>query len=163
MSPQDEPLYGNRELSWLDFNERVLELAEDDRQPLMERLKFASIFTSNADEFFMIRVAGQLDKLEAGIVDPGPDGRTPEQVVARVSERFGELLDRQTRLVKDALLPELASAAGITVSELDELDDQQREELGGRYRRQVFPVLTPLAVGVGRPFPYISNLSLSLA
>jgi len=159
----DAPLYGNRELSWLDFNERVLVLAEDDRQPLMERLKFASIFSSNADEFFMIRVAGQLDKLDAGIVDPGPDGLTPEQVVRQIGERFGDLLERQTRLVRDTLLPELSESAGISVVELGQLDDDQREELEQRYRRQVFPVLTPLAVGVGRPFPYISNLSLSLA
>lgn len=162
MSPQDTPLYGNRELSWLDFNERVLELAEDDRQPLMERLKFASIFTSNADEFFMIRVAGQLDKLEAGVLDPGPDGRTPAEVVSQISERFGALLDRQTNVVHERLLPALASQAGIVVAELDDLDEDQRDELSQRYRRQVFPVLTPLAVGVGRPFPYISNLSLSL-
>ena len=85
VSTHDTPLYENRELSWLDFNERVLELAEDKRQPLMERLKFAAIFTSNADEFFMIRVAGLFDQVDAGMTDPGPDGRTPSQAIASIT------------------------------------------------------------------------------
>ena len=161
MSTAEVPLYNNRELSWLDFNERVLELAEDSRQPLMERLKFAAIFTSNADEFFMIRVAGLLDQVDAGMDDPGPDGRTPSQVIDAVSERFDAMSDRQARLVHDELVPQLAEI-GIEIVELDALDAEQRATLDERYHRQVFPVLTPLAVGVGRPFPYISNLSLSL-
>ena len=163
MSPHDAPLYNNRELSWLDFNERVLELAEDDRLPLMERLKFAAIFTSNADEFFMIRVAGLFDQVDAGITDPGPDGRTPSQVIDAISARFDALLARQARVVQESLLPGLADAAGIRLALLEDLPDADRSALDERYHRQIFPALTPLAVGVGRPFPYISNLSLSLA
>lgn len=159
----DPALFSNRELSWLDFNDRVLQLAEDPGQPLMERLKFAAIFTSNADEFFMIRVAGLHDQVDAGIDDPGADGRTPSQVIDAISERFDALQRRQAQVVRDELCPQLAELAGIRIAELDELTGDERIRLAERYHRQVFPVLTPLAVGVGRPFPYISNLSLSLA
>ncbi|MEI2701798.1 MAG: polyphosphate kinase 1 [Baekduia sp.] len=163
MSTHDTPLYENRELSWLDFNERVLELAEDKRQPLMERLKFAAIFTSNADEFFMIRVAGLFDQVDAGMTDPGPDGRTPSQVIDAIAGRFDSLLARQSRVVRNELLPALSEKGGIRLAALTDLTPEDRSALDERYYRQVFPVLTPLAVGVGRPFPYISNLSLSLA
>jgi polyphosphate kinase len=162
-SDLDDPkLYDNRELSWLTFNERVLELSEQDDQPLLERLKFGAIFTSNLDEFFMIRVAGLHDQVDAGLSDPGPDGRTPSQVIDELRVRIVDLCERQTRCFERDLAPALADA-GIRIVSIDDLNRTQGEELAERFRRQIFPVLTPLAVGVGRPFPYISNLSLSLA
>jgi polyphosphate kinase len=162
-SDLDDPaLYNNRELSWIEFNARVLDLAEQADQPLMERLKFAAIFTSNLDEFFMIRVAGLHDQVDAGLSDPGPDGRTPSQVIDQLRARIVDLAERQTRCVERELRPGLAEH-GIRIVGIDEVDAEQRKALDERFRRQMFPVLTPLAVGVGRPFPYISNLSLSLA
>jgi polyphosphate kinase len=159
----EEPQYFfNRELSWLDFNERVLELAEDAAVPLMERLKFAAIFTSNLDEFFMIRVAGLHDQVDAGLANTGADGRTPSETIDAIRRRAGELSERQAACVSSVLRPAL-SERGIAVVGWDALDGAQRHALCERFRRQIFPVLTPLAVGLGRPFPYISNLSLSLA
>ena len=155
-------LYTNRELSWLDFNARVLELAEDEGVPLMERVKFASIWASNLDEFFMVRVAAVLDQIEAGLTEPGSDGRTPTQVLTAVRDRALRQYERHARCVHDELLPAL-ERHGIRIISCDEVDDEAREGLDARFRRQIFPVLTPLAVGLGRPFPYISNLSLSLA
>jgi polyphosphate kinase len=159
----EEPqYYFNRELSWLDFNERVLELAEDASVPLMERLKFAAIFTSNLDEFFMIRVAGLHDQVDAGLSNTGADGRTPSETIEAIRERAGELSQRQAATVATALRPPL-SEQGIAIVGWGSLDGSQRQAMCERFRRQIFPVLTPLAVGLGRPFPYISNLSLSLA
>jgi polyphosphate kinase len=159
----EEPqFYFNRELSWLDFNERVLQLAEDASVPLMERLKFAAIFTSNLDEFFMIRVAGLHDQVDAGLANTGADGRTPSETVDAIRERAGELSQRQAACVTTALRPAL-SEQGIAIVAWDSLGGPQRHALCEGFRRQIFPVLTPLAVGLGRPFPYISNLSLSLA
>ena len=162
-SDLDDPkLYENRELSWVAFNERVLELAEQADQPLLERLKFAAIFTSNLDEFFMIRVAGLHDQVDAGLSDPGPDGRTPSQVIDELRQRIVGFSERQTTCVERELRPALAEH-GIRIVGLKDIPREQCDELNERFRRQIFPVLTPLAVGVGRPFPYISNLSLSLA
>jgi polyphosphate kinase len=162
-SDLDDPrLYNNRELSWIEFNGRVLELAEEADQPLLERVKFAAIFTSNLDEFFTIRVAGLHDQVDAGLSDPGPDGRTPSQVIDELRERIVELGDRQTRCVERELRPALAEH-GISIVRLDAVSRERCDALNERFRRQIFPVLTPLAVGLGRPFPYISNLSLSLA
>src|SRR6478752_3846878 len=159
----DDPrLYNNRELSWIEFNARVLELAEQEDMPLMERLKFLAIFTSNLDEFFTIRVAGLHDQVDAGLGDPGPDGRTPSQVIDELRVRIDELTDRQTRCSQDEVRPALAEH-GIRIVGIDEVGPEERDALNERFRRQIFPVLTPLAVGLGRPFPYISNLSLSLA
>src|SRR3954447_17489752 len=158
----DPRLYNNRELSWIEFNARVLELAEQDDMPLMERLKFLAIFTSNLDEFFTIRVAGLHDQVDAGLHDPGPDGRTPSQVIDELRERILELNERQTRCSQDEVRPALAEH-NICIVGMDEVGPDEREALNERFRRQIFPVLTPLAVGLGRPFPYISNLSLSLA
>ena len=108
-SDLDDPrLYNNRELSWIEFNARVLELAEQDDMPLMERLKFLAIFTSNLDEFFTIRVAGLHDQVDAGLHDPGPDGRTPSQVIDELRERILELNERQTRCSQDEVRPALA-------------------------------------------------------
>ena len=158
----DSGLYFNRELSWLEFNDRVLQLAEDDALPLLERLKFCAIYTSNLDEFFMVRVAGLHDQLEAGIDARGPDGLSAGEAIDRIKVRVSELGMRQTRCLEDQLIPALAEA-GIRIASFDEVSAHERSELESRFRRQIFPVLTPLAVGLGRPFPYISNLSLSLA
>jgi polyphosphate kinase len=155
-------LFFNRELSWLDFNARVLELAEDSNVPLMERVKFAAIWTSNLDEFFMVRVAGVHDQIEAGLTDPGADGRTPAQVLGAIRERVVAQAGRHAKCISGELLPAL-ERHGIRIVSCEDVDDAQREALDERFRRQIFPVLTPLAVGLGRPFPYISNLSLSLA
>ncbi len=158
----DLRLYNNRELSWIEFNARVLELAEQEDMPLLERLKFLAIFTSNLDEFFTIRVAGLHDQVDAGLSDPGPDGRTPSQVIDELRERIVELYERETRCSQTEVRPALAEH-GIAIVAFDDVPDSDREALNERFRRQIFPVLTPLAVGLGRPFPYISNLSLSLA
>jgi polyphosphate kinase len=155
-------LYSNRELSWLDFNDRVLQLAEDPGQPLLERVKFCGIFTSNLDEFFMIRVAGLHDQVDAGITTPKADGRTPSEAIDAIRAKTVALTARQARCVGDELLPALREH-GVRLVALDEVSDADQRALKERFRRQIFPVLTPLAVGLGRPFPYISNLSLSLA
>ncbi|HZB77221.1 MAG TPA: polyphosphate kinase 1 [Solirubrobacteraceae bacterium] len=155
-------LYFNRELSWLDFNDRVLQLAEDPRVPLLERCMFAAIYSSNLDEFFMVRVAGMLEYVDAGIVRPREDGRTPAETVAAIGMRVREQLARQSACLEEKLRPALAEH-GIRILHGDEVDQGHRAELDERFQRQIFPVLTPLAVGLGRPFPYISNLSLSLA
>jgi polyphosphate kinase len=162
-SDLDSPsLYLNRELSWLDFDDRVLQLAEDPEQPLLERCKFAAIFSSNLDEFFMIRVAGLHDQVDAGIDTPKADGRTPAEVIDAIRAKVLPLTARLCRCLAHDLRPALAEH-GIRLASIDEVDDDARRALDRRYRRQIFPVLTPLAVGLGRPFPYISNLSLSLA
>jgi polyphosphate kinase len=155
-------LYFNRELSWLDFNDRVLQLAEDPRVPLLERMKFAAIYSSNLDEFFMVRVAGMLEYVDAGIVRPREDGRTPAETVAAIGELVREQMRRQSTCLEDDLRPALADH-DIRILHCDRVGPEHRAELDERFRRQIFPVLTPLAVGLGRPFPYISNLSLSLA
>ncbi|MGZ4279476.1 MAG: polyphosphate kinase 1 [Solirubrobacteraceae bacterium] len=158
----DPSLYFNRELSWVEFNARVLELAEEADAPLMERVKFAAIYTSNLDEFFTIRVAGLHDQVDAGLSDPGADGRTPSQVIDELRERILALDARMCRCVQAELRPALAEH-GVQIVDWDEVSDAEKRVLEERFRRQIFPVLTPLAVGLGRPFPYISNLSLSLA
>jgi polyphosphate kinase len=159
---EDPQYYFNRELSWLDFNERVLQLSEDATVPLMERLKFSAIFTSNLDEFFMIRVAGLHDQVDAGLTNPGADGLTPAETIDAIRARAGELSERQAACVDASLRPAL-SEHGVAIVGWETLNAAQRESMRQRFHRQIFPVLTPLAVGLGRPFPYISNLSLSLA
>ena len=158
----DSPLlFFNRELSWLEFNARVLELAEDPEVPLLERLKFCAIHTSNLDEFYMVRVAGLQDQVEAGIEAPLQDGRTPRQAILDIRRTVERQYARHARCLQDELLPRLADE-GIRVVGCDEVDSKHRPGLDDHYNRQIFPVLTPLAIGLGRPFPYISNLSLSL-
>src|SRR3954467_2281304 len=158
----DTDLFFNRETSWVRFNERVLELAEDETVPLLERVKFAAIYVRNLDEFFMVRVAGLHDQVDAGITDPLADGRTPAETIDALREKILGYRRRLTRCVNQELLPGLVEH-GVRIVGCEDLDDGQREQLRERFRRQIFPVLTPLAVGLGRPFPYISNLSLSLA
>jgi polyphosphate kinase len=159
----DSPeLYTNRELSWLQFNERVLELAEDEATPLLERVKFLAIYASNLDEFFMVRVAGLHDQVDAGIDARGPDGLSPVETIERIAERTRELGRRHSAQWEEEVGPALAEH-GIRVIDCQDCDSRELEKIDRRFSEQIFPVLTPLAVGPGRPFPYISNLSLSLA
>jgi polyphosphate kinase len=151
----------NRELSWLEFNGRVLELVGDSDAPLFERVKFCSIFSSNLDEFFMVRVGGLMGRAESGFVTPSPDGRTLQETLGAIRERVLELGAAQSRLWTKELRPALA-AEGIVVGRVIDCDPDELDELGRRFEREVYPVLTPLAVGPGQPFPYISGLSLSL-
>ena len=152
----------NRELSHLEFHARVLELATDEALPLLERVTFCAIFSSNLDEFFQVRVAGLLGQAEAGVTVRSADGLTPQQALARIRERVLELSALQSRLWKRELRPAL-DAEGITVGGIEDLGAKELEKLERRFEREIFPVLTPLAVGPGQPFPYISGLSLSLA
>ena len=152
----------NRELSWLEFNARVLELAEDPTVPLLERVKFCSIFSSNLDEFFMVRVAGLMGLEAAGIDVLSPDGRTPSATLVEIRDRVLALTARQSRLWSRDLVPALAGA-GIAIAQVDECSEKERAELERRFDSEIYPVLTPLAVGPGQPFPYISGLSNSLA
>jgi polyphosphate kinase len=158
----DRSLYVNRELSWLDFNDRVLQLAEDSSVPLLERVKFCAIYTTNLDEFYMVRVAGLRDQIEAGVQTPSQDGLTPSETIAKIRERVLALGGRLTDCFEGELRGALAEN-GINVVTVRELDDELRAVLSSQFQRKIFPALTPLAVAPGRPFPYISNLSLSLA
>jgi polyphosphate kinase len=158
----DTALYLNRELSWLDFNDRVLQLAEDERIPLLERVKFCAIYTTNLDEYYMVRVAGLRDQIDAGVENPGHDGRIPSETIALIRERVLELSRRLTDCFEKRLRPALIEH-DIQVVAVNELDEEQRAELAKHFQKVIFPALTPLAVAPGRPFPYISNLSLSLA
>jgi polyphosphate kinase len=160
-SIDDPALYFNRELSWLDFNQRVLELAEDTGVPLLERFRFCGIYANNLDEFFMVRVAGLLDQLDAGIEARGPDGLTPREQIDAIQQRVLELDDRLCRCFSGDLLPAL-DEHGIRIVTLNTASAEERREIDERFEQQVFPALTPLVIGLGRPFPYISNLSLSL-
>jgi polyphosphate kinase len=158
----DSPeLFANREVSWLQFNERVLELAEDERTPLLERVKFLSIYASNLDEFFMVRVAGLHDQVDAGIDARGPDGLSARETLERIAERHVELCARHSGAWEDDVRPALAGE-GVRVVELGDCSEEELESTDRLFAEQIFPVLTPLAVGPGRPFPYISNLSLSI-
>jgi polyphosphate kinase len=152
----------NRELSLLDWNARVLELASDPEVPLLERVNFCAIVSDNLDQFFMVRVAGLLDQAAAGVAVRSPDGRTAEEALAEIRGRVLALARRQSKLWSADLCPALA-AEGIDVATVGELPPARLQELERRFSREIFPVLTPLAVGPGQPFPYISPLSLSLA
>jgi polyphosphate kinase len=157
----DPALYINRELSWLDFNARVLALARDPGQPLLERCKFLAIFSSNLDEFFMVRIAAVQDALEAGRPSSTPDQMPREEVLERAAARVRELTDEQSRVWMEEVRPALAEA-GIEIAAFRDLRPAEREEVDAQFDREVYPVLTPLAVGPGLPFPYISGLSLNL-
>lgn len=158
----EDPRYLNRELSWLDFNERVLSLAADATVPLLERAKFLAIFSQNLDEFFQVRVAGLKDQIEAGIGATSPDGRTPGQQLLEVRDRVEALVAQQQQLFLDEVAPALAER-GVRLSRWDDLDDDDEKFMVETFERRIFPVLTPLAVDPGHPFPYISNLALNLA
>ena len=161
VTPEPAERLLNRELSQLDFHARVLELAEDESLPLLERLRFCAIFSSNVDEFFQVRVAGLMEQAESGLAMRSPDGLTPQQGLGRIRERMLELIARQSRIWKKELRPLLAEH-GITVGRVEDCSDKELKQLERHFQREIYPVLTPLAVGPGRPFPYISGLSLSL-
>ncbi len=155
------PPFLNRELSQLDLVRRVLDLAADPAEPLLERVKFCGIVSSILDEFFMVRVAGLQDQVISGAAVRTPDGRTPQQTLVEVRERVLAVTAAQTRLWHEVLCPALA-AEGIVLGTIDDATEDELTELKRVFLRQIFPVLTPLAVGPGQPFPYISGLSLSL-
>ena len=158
----DPWLYLNREISWLQFNDRVLALAGDPETPLLERLRFLSIFATNLDEFFMVRVSGLREQVEAGVATRGSDGWTPTETLEAIGKYIGPAIEAQTRCFLEEVLPALEEA-GIHLADVADLDRQDRDYLREYFQDQVFPVLTPLAVDPGHPFPYLSNLSLSLA
>ncbi|MGB3304115.1 RNA degradosome polyphosphate kinase [Gordonia sp. (in: high G+C Gram-positive bacteria)] len=154
--------YFNRELSWLDFNSRVLALAEDVSLPLLERAKFLAIFASNLDEFFMVRVAGLKRRDETGLSVRSADGRSPREQLQMIATRAQKIADRQARTFRESVLPAL-HAEGIKIVGWDELTLPQRERMQAHFHNELFPILTPLAVDPAHPFPYISGLSLNLA
>ena len=153
--------FSNRELSWLEFGSRLLELADDQSVPLLERVKFLAIFSEGLDEFFQVRVAGLKDQIEAGLRARAPDGLRPSEALQAIAARVRELMDRQGRIFMDQIAPQLGEA-GIRLSAWSSLDDDDRAYLVEVFEHQIFPVLTPLSVDPGHPFPYISNLSLNL-
>jgi polyphosphate kinase len=154
--------YLNRELSWLDFNARVLALGEDPNLPLLERAKFLAIFSSNLDEFFQVRVSGLQEQLAAGVRSTSPDGLDQVEQLRAIRARVEELVTRQARVFTKDLAPALQEA-GVEFADWDDLDHDARDLLARVFEDRIFPVLTPLAVDPAHPFPYISNLSLNLA
>ncbi|GAB4334174.1 MAG: polyphosphate kinase 1 [Leptolyngbyaceae cyanobacterium] len=158
----DSQYYFNRELSWLEFNNRVLHEAIDTRTPLLERLKFAAIFSSNLDEFFMVRVSTLKEQVEAQVSKLTPDGRTPEQQLREISQQLRPMVTRQHQLVEQELRPLLAQHKVHILNYID-LDQDQRFYLQQYFEENVFPILTPLAIDPSHPFPHMSNLSLNLA
>jgi polyphosphate kinase len=153
--------FSNRELSWLDFGERLLDLADDSSVPLLERVKFTALLAEGLDEFFQVRVAGLKDQVDAGLRTRSSDGLRPAETLSAIKLKVTELVERQSNIFLEEIVPTLAEA-GIRLSDWASLDDDDREYLVEVFRRQIFPVLTPLAVDPGHPFPYISNLSLNL-
>ncbi|MGH7961530.1 MAG: polyphosphate kinase 1 [Candidatus Binatia bacterium] len=157
----EENIFINRELSWLEFNRRVLEEALDESVPLLERVKFLAIFSSNLDEFFMVRVARLKRRLEIGDHTAGPDGLTPAQTLAAISERVHQLADEQHSCFLEIIEPRLA-AEGIRLIVPEEINPEQRRFLEEYFHRTLFPVVTPLAIDSGHPFPHLTNRSLYL-
>ncbi len=154
--------YINRELSWLDFNRRVLELAEADEQPLLERAKFLAIFSTNLDEFFQVRVAGLKDQLAAGVAGTAPDGLPVAEQLRAIRAEVESQLANRSRIYNDELAPQLAEQ-GTRLVQWTSLTPSDIAYVESVFEAQMFPVLTPLGVDPGHPFPYISNLSLNLA
>ena len=152
----------NRELSWLEFNERVLWLARNPEVPLLERVKFLAIFATNLDEFYMVRVAGLKRQVAAGLTSRSADGLTPKKQLALIGARVQPMVEEHARAWHEGILPGLREA-GVHVTRWGDLEERQRKELDDFFRERIFPVVTPLAVDPGHPFPYISNLSLNLA
>src|SRR5437773_4663263 len=149
-------LYINRELSWIEFNRRVFEQAQDSRHPLLERVKFISIFENNLDEFIMIRLAGIKDQIVSHKTVLSPDGRTAEQQLAAIRQKLAPLIQEVRQYWRDELLPMLAKEH-IYILEYEQLDERQRAAMLTYFENEIFPVLTPLAVDAGHPFPHISN------
>ncbi len=161
LSALPEDRFLNRELSWLEFGARLLELASDDRIPLLERVKFLAIFSEGLDEFFQVRVAGLEDQVAAGLRTRSPDGLSPRQQLVAITGRAHELVTRQSTIFSEQVAPGL-EAAGMVMSDWHTLDHDDRAHLDDVFNRLIFPILTPLAVDQGHPFPYISDLSLNL-
>ncbi len=158
----DASLYINRELSWLEFNQRVLDEARDERHPLLERAKFLSIVSTNLDEFFMIRVAAIKEQILADVVEYTPDGMVPLQQIRAIHQRVERMVEEMSLCFWHDLHPKLR-AAGVHLLRFDEVSQEGRARLSAMFAREIYPVLTPLAFDPGHPFPYISNLSLNLA
>ena len=161
-TPLPKDRFFDRELSWLKFNQRVLECAENEDMPLLERANFAAIFASNLDEFFMVRVAGLKRRIDSGIAVPSAAGLSPRQQLRAISETAHRLQDEHAHYTIDTILPELEKER-IVLLTWDKLTSSEQERLSRYYRQQVFPVLTPLAVDPAHPFPYISGGSINLA
>src|SRR6478672_4277068 len=161
-NPLPEDRYLNRELSWLDFNARVLALAADSSLPLLERAKFLAIFASNLDEFYMVRVAGLKRRDEMGLSVRSADGLSPREQLRRIGERTQQIATRHATVFGELVRPALAEQ-GIVIVSWHELDEAERDRLSTLFSEQVFPVLTPLAVDPAHPFPFVSGLSLNLA
>lgn len=159
---KDPRLFVNRELSLLDFQRRVLEEAQDEHNPLLERVKFLSIVGSNLDEFFMVRVSGLIKQIDAGVLELPPDGMTPAEQLAAIRRISQQIMSQARACLKDDLLPAL-NKAGIHIMDYSQLDERQKASVDAYFEEVVFPVLTPLAFDPGHPFPHISNLSLNLA
>jgi polyphosphate kinase len=160
-SLSDPSLYINRELSWLGFNNRVLEQARDKRHPLLERVRFVSISETNLDEFFMIRVAGLQQQVASELPNPVPDGMTPEEQLLRIHDHTEEFFEERRRIMNTELVPAL-EAEGIRMVSYDKVRAAERRELRERFVRDILPILTPLAIDPAHPFPHISNLSLNV-
>lgn len=158
----NDTVFLNRELSWLAFNARVLQLAADADVPLLEQVRFLSIFSRNLDEFFQVRVSGLFDQAAAGVTSPSPDGRLPGEQLAMIRDVVRSLVAEQERRLQDSIVSQLM-AAGIELVEWRDLTDAERLGLTEHFRDRIFPILTPLAVDPGHPFPYVSDLSLNLA
>ncbi|MGI8495464.1 MAG: polyphosphate kinase 1 [Pyrinomonadaceae bacterium] len=161
LSVSDSRYLTNREISWLEFNRRVLEEGLDGTAPLLERLKFLSIFSTNLDEFFMIRVSGLKEQIAEGINNPSPDGMSVAQQLREIRELVRPMVNRQMKCLSEEILPQLAEN-GIKIFNYTELKSGDRKKLDDYFQKNVFPVLTPQAVDVSHPFPYVSNLSLNL-
>lgn len=159
--PFDGATLFNREASWLEFNRRVLDEAMDEHLPVLERLKFLSIFSTNLDEFFMIRVSGIKEQIEEGVSDLSADGMTPAEQLREVGKRLRPMLKRQVAYLNEVVLPELA-AEGVTIEPYKSLNAKDRKKLEKYFRDNLFPILTPQSVDSSHPFPYISNLSVNI-
>ena len=152
----------NRDLSWVEFNKRVLEEALHPELPLLEKVKFVSIFCSNLDEFYMIRISGLTEKIAANVSEPSIDGLTQIEQLKRVEKKLKPLLKTLDNFWMDEIIPSLKTN-NIKLLSFDEISETEKERLTEYFKKEIYPVLTPLAFDPGRPFPYISNLSLSLA
>ena len=160
-SLSDPSLYINRELSWLGFNDRVLEQARDGRHPLLERVRFVAISETNLDEFFMIRVAGLQQQVASELPNPVPDGMTPEEQLSRIKESTDGFFEERRRILNREIIPAL-EGEGIKVVPHKKVRAAEKRELKERFVRDILPILTPLAIDPAHPFPHISNLSLNL-
>src|SRR5215212_11501105 len=153
--------YFNRELSWIEFNRRVLAMAQDESVPLLERVKFLAIFSNNLDEFYMVRVASVHDKIKVPIPSARPDGYQPASLLAEIRNQVIELVAQQRTTMREVFAK--MAEQNIRVLEMNQLEPHQRDTIREYFHSEIFPVLTPLAVDHVHPFPFISNLSLNLA